>query len=198
MVLCAPVSCVVARSPRGTTTTTFSLHPLPLLSPRGAPPGAPAAAARARFGRDCEFTGNPDSSSLTATTDGRKLLVRWDRGSLVVELYAPIIAEIGPAMMRSGALILTMRKMRAAETWPSFERDVQAQSARQEIDGGDDDGAVHQPEPSSPNADGTHVENDRDLHRMLARLELFVVRATEIISSYRDAWIGSVCYSHTQ
>ena len=100
--------------------------------------------------------------------------------------------------MRRGTLFLTMRKMRAAETWPSFERDVQAESARQEIDGGDDDGAVHQPGPSSPNADGTHVENDRDLHRMLARLELFVVRATEIISSYRDAWIGSVCYSHTQ
>ena len=51
-------------------------------------------------------------------------MVRWDRGSLVVELYAPIIAsEVAPAKMRNGAFVLTMRKMHTAKTWPSFERD---------------------------------------------------------------------------
>ena len=60
----------------------------------------------------------------TATTDGHKLVVLQDRGSLVFELYAPISAsEIGSAQTRSGTLLLTMRKMRAAEAWPSFECD---------------------------------------------------------------------------
>ena len=79
-------------------------------------------------------------SSLTATTDGHKLKVTSDRGRLVVELYASVIV-LDRAKMRRGTLILTMRKMHA-ETWPSFERDVQAQSAHQEIDGGGDDGAT--------------------------------------------------------
>lgn len=70
------------------------------------------------------FSGDAHSSLLTATTDGHKLVVLWDRGSLFVELYAPISAsKIGPAKMRCGTLLLTMRKMRAAETWPSFECD---------------------------------------------------------------------------
>ena len=70
----------------------------------------------------CEFSGDARSSSLTATTDGHKLTIRWDRGSLVVELYAPIIAsEVARAKMRRGILALTMRKLRAAETWPSFD-----------------------------------------------------------------------------
>ena len=78
-------------------------------------------------------------SSLTTTTDGHKLSVRWDRGSLVVELYAPIItSEDLRAKMRGSTLVLTMHKMSAAETWPSFERGVQAQSAHLETDGGDD------------------------------------------------------------
>ena len=52
------------------------------------------------------------------------MVVLQDRGSLVFELYAPISAsEIGSAQTRSGTLLLTMRKMRAAEAWPSFECD---------------------------------------------------------------------------
>ena len=50
-------------------------------------------------------------------------MVRWDRGSLVVKLYASIIPEVAPAKMRRGTLVLTMRKIHTAKTWPSFERD---------------------------------------------------------------------------
>ena len=50
-------------------------------------------------------------------------MVRWDRGSLVVKLYASIIPGVAPAKMRRGTLVLTMRKIDTAKTWPSFERD---------------------------------------------------------------------------
>ena len=94
-----------------------SLHPLPSTRP----PGVPVAAARARF---CEFVGDPRSSSLRGTTDGHTLKVTWDRGSLVVNLYASVdTREVGPVKMRRGTLILTLRKMRR-ETWPAFERRV--------------------------------------------------------------------------
>ena len=66
---------------------------------------------------------------LTATTDGRKLKVLWDRVNLVVELYDAIFSRTPHAAFRRGTLIMTFRKMRA-ETWPSFERDVQTQSVR--------------------------------------------------------------------
>ena len=42
--------------------------------------------------------------------------VQWHCGVLVIELYAPVNTEVGPAKMRHGTLILKMRKIRAAET----------------------------------------------------------------------------------
>jgi hypothetical protein len=86
-------------------------------------------------------------SSLTATTDGHKLNVTSDRGSLVVELYASVIVS-DRAKMRRGTLILTMRKMHA-ETWPSFERDVQTHGVRIAIVDNDYD--------SSSSARSTHA-----------------------------------------
>ena len=102
-------------------------------------------------------------SSLTATTDGHKLKVTSDRGRLVVELYASVIV-LDRAKMRRGTLILTMRKMHA-ETWPSFERDVQAQSAHQEIDGGGDDGATRASPVICMTANG-HVAGHSSVSRL--------------------------------
>ena len=89
--------------------------------------------------RDSEFAGDPRKSKLTGTTDGRTLKVLWDGGGLVVDLYASVNPrQVGPARFRRGTLILTMRKMRAAETWPSFERE-EVQYTRAVVDRADDD-----------------------------------------------------------
>ena len=89
-----------------------------------------SVASRSR--RDRKFSGNARSLSLTASVsnDGRRLNVMWDRGSLVVVLYSSVLSSEVGAKMRRGTLILTMRKSRAAETWPWFERDVQATVAQ--------------------------------------------------------------------
>ena len=58
--------------------------------------------------------------SLAVHTDGATLSLQWDRGSVVINLYAAILeSHTGPARVKKGVFHLPMRKA-AGANWPSL------------------------------------------------------------------------------
>ena len=58
--------------------------------------------------------------SLAVHTDGATLSLQWDRGSVVINLYAAILeSHTGPARVKNGVFHLPMRKA-AGANWPSL------------------------------------------------------------------------------